>query len=159
MSRDPKTNPVSRQELHELTGAVLAGLDLPAVVQELKAEVQSLRNLVDVQIQILKAFGDLYLELTDKTAERRFVEHSILRAEREAARTRVPLWFWRPEPELTLKEQLVRRARFLRDEGYGLDDAWDLIREYLSDWVKSEEEIPDERLSKLLGHVFGKEAA
>lgn len=146
-------NPVTRSELHELTGAVLAGMDLPETIKELKAEVQSLRNLVDVQIQILKAFGDLYLELTDKTADRRFLERAILRAERMAARDRIPTWFWRAEEGLDLKAQLVRRAQYLRGEGYGVDDAWDLLREYLSDWAHVE--VDDERLSRLVGHIFG----
>ena len=152
-------NPVTREELHELTGAVLAAMDLPEVVKEMRAEVQSLRNLVDVQIEILKGFSDLYLELTDKAARWKFLERSILKAERTAARDRIPVWFWRPEPELTLKEQLVRRARWLRSEKYGLDDSWDLLKEFLADWAKPQEEISDERLSRLVGHVFGRRAA
>lgn len=146
---------ITREELHEAVGAVLAGLELPQVVQELRVEIQSLRRFNDCLVETLKAYSDFYLELTDKTADRRFLERCILKAERMAARDRIPCWFWRPEPELTLKEQLVRRARYLRDEKYGLDDSWDVLQEYLSDWAKPEEEIPDERLSRLVGHIFG----
>lgn len=131
----------------------LSIFDLQEIAQELQHEVALMRQINQANIQVLKAFSDLYLELTEKTVERSFIEKTIKRVEREAARTRLPLWFWRPEPELDIKKQLARRARFLIDElQYCPDDTWDLLKEYITDYARVE--VADESLKRMLEYLY-----
>lgn len=134
-------NPSNKLDGDVRTAAVMqcSVFDLEEAVDNLQRGLGLMRGLNQCSLQILKAFGDLYLELTEKSVERRFIEKTIRRVEREAARTRLPLWFWRPEPELDVEAQLARRARFLIEEaGLSVDDQWDLLREYVDDWAKAD---------------------
>ncbi|MGD9506392.1 MAG: hypothetical protein AB7W37_15900 [Syntrophobacteraceae bacterium] len=156
----------------ETTARTLAGAGLePAVVcadslltirelvEQLAGQLQAQQRIIDAQFQALKAFADLYTELTDETAHRAFLTKQIKRYEREAARLRLPLWFWRPEPRLELKKQLFRRAAFLlHEQGCGLDDCWDLLREYLNDYVRPEADVTDEQLAGVIGYAQEKGA-
>ena len=100
-------------DLKNMTVMAASVLHLDTLVQEIQAELSALRRLTLAQTEVLKAFSDLYLELTDESGQRKFLSKSVMRAEREAQRLRLPLWYWRPEPELELKVQIFRRARFL----------------------------------------------
>jgi hypothetical protein len=101
--------------------------------QNLVDELERLRMAYAKQLGalslILKAFGDLYSELTDKTSDRKWLSNQIIKAEREADRQRIPAWFWRLDQELPLNDQLYRRARWLLEEkpDIHLDDLWDCL--------------------------------
>jgi hypothetical protein len=103
--------------------------------QNLVDELERLRCAYAKQIGalslILKAFSDLYLELTDKKTERQWLNKQIWRAEKEANMQRIPAWFWRIDRELPLDDQLYRRAKWLLREkpGIHLDDLWDSLTE------------------------------
>jgi hypothetical protein len=115
----------SRLEGGLLTAAVMqcSVFDFQEAVEELNREVSLMRRINHSSLELLKAFSDLYLELSEKAAERECMERTLRRIEREAASTRLPLWFWRPEEGLGIKEQLLGRARFLiHDMKYGRDD-------------------------------------
>jgi hypothetical protein len=105
--------------------------------QNLVDELEHLRMAYAKQLGalslILKAFGDLYLELTDKTTERKWLSIQITKAEKEAARQRMPSWFWRIDKELPVDDQLYRRARWLVNEkpSIHLDDLWDCLTDSL----------------------------
>lgn len=141
--------PVTDNELHGCTVLACSLLQAQEIIEELKALQDQQRRLFDTQICILKAFGDLYAELTDESERRRFLSRAILRAEREAARTLLPLWFWRPEQGLTTESLLKRRARFLIHEHKAhLDDVWDLLVEFGRE--TSADSISDEQLSDII---------
>lgn len=126
-------------------------MDFQEGIEDLQKIIASQNRIIDCQFQVLKAFSDLYLELTSKTAERQFIEKSILKAEREVARLRLPLWFWRPETENPFDSQLLKRARYLLQNDYCLDDTWDLLREYALDWAHHE--ISDTKLKKCIANA------
>lgn len=133
-------------------------LDLQVAVVDLQEEVHLMRRINQSCIEALKAFGDLHLELIEWMDDRRSIEKTVLRIEREAARTRLPLWFWRPEEDLGTREQIERRARFLIDDmKYGPDDVWDLLREYLAEYARVD--IPEEGLLGMLKHFYEEEDA
>ena len=104
--------------------------------EELERTIRVLSIVTQSQVGILKAFGDLYLELTEETRRRKFLETTIRMAEREAARLKIPIWFWRPEKGLSTDQQVELRARWLLEEKHGVDDTWDLLVEYQRDWAK-----------------------
>lgn len=142
---------LTKSELHDIVVPVLAAMDLEQTVRDLRDEVQNIRRSNDCLIEILKAFSDLLLELTDKSAERKFLEHRIMQAEREAARNRLPLWFWRPEEGFSIQQMLKRRAAFLIDEqSTCVDDTWDLLREFVGTVGTT---ISDEDLSRVIESV------
>ena len=116
-------------DLKSMTVMAASVLHLDALVGEIQAERQALRRLTSALTEVLKAFSDLYQELTDESGQRKFLDRSIRKAEREAQRLRLPLWFWRPEHGLELRRQIFRRARFLLfDQKACLDDIFDLLR-------------------------------
>lgn len=138
------------EELRETTREILAAFKHSDQAEEWANLLKVQRRQIGYLAQIIKAFSDLYLELTDKTADRQFLEGVALRAEREAARTRLPLWFWRPEIGVDLKEQLRRRVEYLISENYRADDVWDLCVEYTKDWARP----ADEEYSALLQGII-----
>jgi hypothetical protein len=106
---------------------------LQLAVEEVKDLVDQANRLLDEQVQILKVYADLYMELTDKTAERSWISERIDRAERERARLRLPIWFWRPPDHgKKLQAALVVRATQLHEDGYLEDDIFDLLKEYVA---------------------------
>jgi hypothetical protein len=138
----------------DLTPATLCTcnrLEFQESVEDLKRMVSTQDKLIDCQFQILKAFSDLYLELTDRAEERKFIQKTLTRLEREAAVLRLPLWFWRPEPEIEFKRQLLRRARYLIAEKVSVDDTWDLMKEFARDWAH--QDLSDATLKKCLEYA------
>ena len=118
----------------DLPGAVVMAscvTQLQIAVEEFKSTLSATSRLIDEQFEVLKAFGDLYLELTDESAKRRWLDDRIKRAEREAARLRLPIWFWRPEKDAKLHHRLAHRARWMIEQKYHEDDVWDMLREYV----------------------------
>jgi hypothetical protein len=147
----------------ELRGAVVMEcslLELREHIEDLRQERAGLTKLSETLIPILKGFVDLYEELAGKTVERSFLDRAIRKAEREAARLRLPLWFWRPEPGVELKVQLYRRARFLLFEMRALnDDIFDLLREFVDDWARPEEHpVSDDQLAGVIEYAARKGA-
>lgn len=143
-------------DLHQMTVMAVSVLQLEELLTEIQAERSAMQRLVLAYTQVLKAFSDLYLELCGKTEERRFLERSMRRAEREAARLRLPLWFWRPEPGLELKAQLYRRAKYLIEQECSLDDQFDLLREFVDEWARPETPVTDEQISGIIEFAYEK---
>ena len=106
--------------------------------QNLVDELEGLRMATARQLEslcmIVKAFGDLYTELTEKTADRKWFAKQILKAERESNRQQIPSWFWRLSKEISLDAQMMTRARWLIKEkpGIHLDDLWDTLVDALT---------------------------
>ena len=123
------------EELRGVTREILSAFTHADQAEEWANLLKVQRRQIGYLAQIIKGFSDLYLELTDKTADRQFLERIALRAEREAARTRLPLWFWRPEIGVDFREQMKRRVEYLVEEKYVADDVWDLCAEYVKDWA------------------------
>ncbi len=157
----------------EMTARALDAADLrPAIVLShaifhLEDLVERMEQLIEAQgaiirgqAQVLKVYHDAAAEILDEQQHRRFVSLEVRKAEREAARTKLPLWFWRPEPELELKVQLYRRAVYLIHEcGYSIDDVWDLLREFLDDYAHPETDVTDEQLAGVIDYAQRRGAA
>lgn len=146
--------PLSDQDLQGAT--VLASNVLDA--QNLVSELADIRDGQAIHLRTLasvtKIFGELVQELSTEVSHRRHLDASIRRAEREAARLKIPLWFWRAEPGIDLKTQLFRRACCLiHDLSLGPDDTWDLMKEYLTDWAKPDPFPTDDQLVRLIEHA------
>lgn len=155
--RNGGCKPEIPEELRTMTVMAASVLHLDTLVTEIQAERSALRRLTLAQTEILKAFSDLYLELTDESERRKFLARTVMRAEREAARLRLPLWFWRPEPELELKVQLYRRARLLlHEQRVILDDTFDLLREFCDQYARPEIPVTDEQLSRVIEYAHQK---
>ena len=137
------------EDLHGCVVMTCSVLELQELVSELRDQRDAQANLINSQLEVLKAFSDLYLELTDESEQRQFLSKAILKAEREAARLRLPTWFWRPEKDKPLKDLLFWRARFLihRQQAH-LDDVWDLLREFVADYARAD--ISDEELTAII---------
>lgn len=131
-------------------------LQLEEILTEIQAERAALQRLVLTHTEILKAFSDLYLELCGKNEERRFLDKSIHRAEREAARLRLPLWFWKVDREQGIHHQIWARAKFLVKRKTSIDDTFDLLREFVDEYTRPEKAISDEQIGNIIGRVFRK---
>lgn len=136
----------------ELTGAVVMECSLGELANEIEAlrrERQIQKQLNVCLLETLKAFSELYLEFTEESERRQHLYKSLLKAEREAARLRLPTWFWRPEPDKSLEEMLLWRAKYLVDEWRALpDDLWDLLKEFVADYAH--QEINDHDLARII---------
>lgn len=136
----------------ELRGAVVLECSLGELHEEIKAlrvERQIQRDLNLALVETLKAFGDLFQEWTDESERRKFLYRSVLKAERQAARLRLPTWFWRPEPDKSLDDMLSWRAKFLIHRQKALlDDVWDLLKEFSTDYAS--QEPTDAQLAKII---------
>lgn len=109
-------------------------MDAQVLVDELERLRMAYAKQLGALSLIIKAFNDLYLELTDKTSERKWLSKQIEKAELEANRMCMPSWFWRVDRELPVEDQLYRRARWLLKEkpGIHLDDLWDSLTDALT---------------------------
>lgn len=105
------------------------------LVERLEDDLLIQQRQIKTQFEILKAFSDLYVEMTEETDKRKWLQRIIAKHEREAARIKLDLWFWRPEQSLPIEQQLSKRANYLLSITYSVDDLWDLLTEYLQDWV------------------------
>lgn len=145
-------------DLKGMTVLAASVLHLQELICELEDKLMGMHHLISAQTKILKAFGDLYEELTDESERRKFLSKAVLKAEREAARLRLPLWFWRPESELDLKIQVYRRAEFLiREQKSNLDDTFDLLREFVDDCARPEIPVTDEQIAGVIEYAHRKE--
>jgi hypothetical protein len=150
----------SKLEGDLLTAAVMQCSvgDLQKLVEELRREVSLMRSIMHSSLEVMKCLCERFLELIEAAGERRLIEKTIRRIAREAARTQLPLWFWRPEPELGIEGQLTRRVTFLIDEAKLLeDDQWDLIREYVDDWAKVD--VADDFIESILDRLHEERGA
>ncbi|HOI95026.1 MAG TPA: hypothetical protein PK250_10005 [Syntrophobacter fumaroxidans] len=147
------TKPIEDSELPGVVVMALSVSQLGELVEELRTRLAVQDRVNDCLFRILKGFGDLYLELTDRAADRRHLDRAILKAEREAARLRLPLWFWRPEPGLTLTQQVERRVKLLKEDRKSLDDAWDLCLEFQQDCAH--ECLPEEAYRQIIRAIYG----
>jgi hypothetical protein len=138
--------------------AVLARsvIDAELVADELKALLVGTRKAFLEHWEIIKVLGDFLLEFSEKKSERAWLDRRIKSAEREAARLRVPVWFWR-RPEGTVREALVTRAQWMREEGYLPDDIFDLLKEYLQHI--DEDRVTDAQLVTLIERAKGGDCA
>lgn len=141
---------------HDLAGTVVMACSVGALeetVEEIRALLRCHRHIAGELFQILKAFSDLYLELTDKAAERKWLDARIKAAEREAARLRLPIWFWRRDPDAGVRHMLKARAAWMIEEHYLDDDTFDLLKEYLEHI--GEERVTDRQIVGLIESVRG----
>lgn len=69
-------------------------------------------------------------------------------------RASVDYWFWRPEiaQGMTFRNQLRKRARYLKATGYTIDQAWDLLCDYIAGWTI--EEIDEPLLKSVLAEAY-----
>lgn len=145
--------PVTTVEDVKLTAALhIAVDDLQHTVDELQDKVQAFGLVADGMISALKAFSDLYLELTEKTSERRFLEKAILRAEREVARTKLPVWFWRHDKNREIKYQIHDRVKHLNENKYSLDDIWTLVKEFCDEFTP--ETVTQSQLERVIEYTI-----
>lgn len=126
--------------------------DLQRAIEELQGQVQAIGMVAEAMTCSLKAFSDLYIELTSKAHERRFVEKAVLRAERLVARTKLPIWFWRNDPEVSIDTQLKTRIEYLNENKYSIDDMWTLLNEFINEFTTVN--VASKRLEALLESVL-----
>jgi hypothetical protein len=128
-----KTFPLSDTDLHGAAVLQISLMDAQGLIDEL----EGLRNAYAKQLGtlslILKAFADLFSELTDETSHRKWLSTQMLRAERETVRLRIPAWFWRLDSDSDVSMQLKQRAAWMRGElpNATQDDLWDLLVDVL----------------------------
>lgn len=131
-----------------------AVLDLRALVEEMRDEVQELRRVNANQWHIVKFFADIALEVLDEKDWRRAVAEQMRKYARESERTKLPTWFFRVEENSSIETMLRRRIEFAFFEAkLMLDDCWDSILEFLTDHLKPEQPISNEDLERLFREV------
>ena len=126
-----KTFPLPDTHLDGAAVLACSLIELEELLSQFRDVQRVYGQLITAQLQVLKAFGDLYMELTDRSADRQFLQKSLLRAEREAARLRLPAWFWRIEKEAELEPQLKHRATVMLESSISIDDIWDCLCDVL----------------------------
>ena len=68
-------------------------------------------------------------------------------------RASVDYWFWRPEiGTLTHRNQLRKRANYLHATRYTIDQAWDLLCDFIAGWTL--EEIDEPLLKSVLAEAY-----
>ncbi len=144
---------MEQQDLKMAAIAQVTIMDAQNLVDELERLRLAYSKQLGALSLTLKAFSDLYLELTDKTSRRKWLARQIERAEKAAAAQCLPSWFWRLDKDLPIDDQIYRRARFLRKEkpNIHLDDIWDSITDACR---LSEIEVPDKLLSESIGRAL-----
>ena len=134
--RCPMEIPI-RPDLIVCHGPTRHVVDLLAVLDSL--EFSELAEVLGKCVERLKAYSTLAHELEDEKAYRAALSTMHRKAQRENNRTQLDLWFWRPEKGLDVEEMLLRRARYLIQEmRYVNNDVWDLLSEFVEDWLESE---------------------
>jgi hypothetical protein len=72
-------------------------------------------------------------------------------------RASVDYWFWRPETNgMTHRNQLRKRAGYLKATGFTVDQAWDLLSDFVAGWTI--EEIDEILLKSVLAEAYKKHA-
>jgi hypothetical protein len=89
-------------------------------------------------VDFMLGVHDLLVEFARTSDWMKFKRDIQILKNREGARASVDNWFWRPEKELDLREQLMRRAAYLKAQNYPIDRQWDLLVDYVSGWTGSE---------------------
>jgi hypothetical protein len=142
---------------NEILGAavpVTLLIELQAQIDELRAERAGFTLLVQHAWKLTAELTAVCAELTNEAAHRQFLLESHRRAEREAERLRLPLWFWRPEAGRDVESLLTIRAAFLaKERKVQLDDTWDLLQEFSRDWLKIEPD--DGLLRRIMAEAYG----
>jgi hypothetical protein len=133
---------------------------LAALMEEtdaLQRERAAFHQLILQQWKVLGELTAVCAELTTEKAHRDWLYQSHRKAEREAQRLTLPLWFWRRErpgrtPE-DIQAMLGIRARFLAGEcRVSLDDCWDLLVEFCRDGLKVEQD--EDLLRRIIAAVY-----
>jgi hypothetical protein len=137
------TKPLEEDDLHGASVLARSVLDAEITAEELKDILVGFRKAFDELWEIVKVQGDLLIELSEKGSERAWLARRIKQAERESARHRLPIWFWRKEDGM-VKSALVTRAAWMHEEGYQEDDIFDLLKEYLQSI--DEDRVSDKQL-------------
>lgn len=143
-----KIVPIKQEDLPGTVVMATCVNELQLSLDEFKAALDGINRLIDEQIQILKAFADLYIELTNETANRAWIRDRIEKAERERSRLRVPIWFWRPEEGKRLQAALMMRAVWMHENDYLEDDIFDLLQEYLEHL--GHQRLPDSKMASIV---------
>lgn len=126
-----KTTSIDDADLHGTVVMQSSLMDAEQLVDELERLRLAYAKQIGVLSLILKGFSDLFTELTEENERRKWLSRQIAKAEREAARLRLPTWFWRIDAEQNVQAQLQHRARFLQEAKTHADDVWDCLDEAL----------------------------
>jgi len=146
----PPPIPISGDQLRGAAVLAKSIIDAELASYELRDLILALRKAIDELWEIVKVQGDLLIELGEKAEERRWLAHRIRQAERESARLRVPIWFWRPpEAGVSIQEALAHRIQWMRDEGYLVDDRFSLAREYFES-IDASGAVSDEEIAQMI---------
>lgn len=138
--------PILDNDLHGATVLECSLGELQAIVEELKRFWAAASCH---QLEIMKAFSDLFLELTGETEKRAWLGRRLLVLQRQVAREQLPTYFWRPEADRPLVDMLKWRATFLlHRRRVLLDDCWDLLREFAADYAHAA--IDDDELAGII---------
>jgi hypothetical protein len=143
------TFPLSDNQILGAAIAQLTVMDMQELVEEFKRHLRASARQIGVFSLALKAFSDLFLEVTEHHEHRKWLARHMLRVEREAARLRLPSWVWRIDSGGNVPEQLAHRARFLREEVKAHpDDIWDTLSEVLK---SADIEVDENMLRSAMG--------
>lgn len=125
--------------------------DLRELVTRAKLELRhSARTLVGLTAHLQEVLKDLLENNTSLESSNR----TLRRLERQSTHNQLPLWFWRPEGGLDLKQQILRRARYLIHEAKtGVDDTWDLLREFCDEWAQPAKPVKDDQLAEIIEYA------
>jgi len=113
-----------------------------------QARLEAERARVDRKflVEFMLNVQDLLIEFAKTADWMKFKRQIQILRNREGARASVDNWFWRPEKGLELKEQLARRAAYLKAQNYSLDQQWDLLVDFVAGWTGAENGAIDEAL-------------
>jgi hypothetical protein len=131
-----------------------------AVLSEARFELVCCRAERKMMIEYLSSALKLSIDFA-KTADHQKFELALKKlADREGVRRTVDNWFWRPEPNLDPRRQLLRRAKYLKAKRFVLDDAWDLLVDYIAGWSREPSKTINENLLKsILAEAYDAGAA
>ena len=107
---------------------------------------QMLEIMLNVE-QITCDFANKYDKLRRDKAISKIIE-------RETLRQGIDNWFWRPEPAMEFRNQLRKRAGYLKANQYTLDQAWVLLCDFVAGWTI--EDIDEELLKTVLAERYRK---
>ncbi len=127
-----KTFPIPDSHLNGAAVLACSLIDAAELVDDLQHLKAAYAKQIGALSLVLKAFCDLFLEITDHQSHRQWLAKQINLAEREAARMRLPSWVWRIDQAGDIRAQLSHRAAFLKEEAKAHpDDQWDTLCEVL----------------------------
>jgi hypothetical protein len=111
---------------------------ISAFSDQCRLDAANARNDRKFIIDFMLAIQGPFIEFVETRNSAAFKSDLKKLADKQTIRSSVDYWFWRPETSMEFRNQLRKRANYLKTSNYTLDQAWDLLVDYVAGWTGRE---------------------